>query len=59
MGAITVYDYIKNLFDECGIDLKSIDKNNILAECENYPGEISKESYALLLKAIDELYKNI
>lgn len=58
MESISVYDYIKNLLIESGIDFKNIDRNDIIATCKTYPGEIDQDNYMLLLKVIDEFYEN-
>jgi len=51
-------EYVKKLLIDSGIDFKKIPMEDMLTACEEYPGTISPDNYAVVTEAIKDIYNN-
>lgn len=49
------HDYIKEMLGKSGIDFKNIQKEEILASCNEYKCKIDKNNLAIAIQVIEEL----
>ena len=52
------YLYVRKRLAESGIDFSKIPKRNLLVTCQEYRGTITKENFAAIMEAVDNIYEN-
>ena len=50
------YLYVRKRLMESGINFSKIPKKNLLMTCREYCGTITKENFAAVMEAIDNMY---
>ncbi|NLU27077.1 MAG: hypothetical protein GXX00_08035 [Hungateiclostridium thermocellum] len=53
-----IHEYAKAELLNSGIDFTSIPKKDILTTCKEYKGKTSKDTYNVVVKAINDIYNN-
>jgi len=53
-----IHEYAKAELLNSGIDFTSIPKKDMLATCKEHKGKTSKDTYNVVVKAINDIYNN-